>query len=496
MSSALKVLFLASEADPFVKIGGLADVAGSLPPALINLPPEINPQGIDIRLVLPFYHIIDRSDLDLLKVANFSVSHKDGPIQTEAYLTESNGLKVYLIDAPIIPTEGAIYHNDAGLDGPKFTFFSLAALELARKLNWRPDILHAQDWHTSPAIYALNFLRPNDGFFQDTASLLTVHNLPYLGIGTSQALTDFDLPPAHGSQLPYWAQQLPLPLGLLTADHINTVSPGYAGEILTPEFGSGLEGFLKTRSNTISGILNGIDLDQWNPAIDPHLETNFQLKNLPQRYANKKALLEEINLKPDPRGDVPLLAMINRMDYQKGVDLVPDALREIAGQPWQAIILGTGDTEIESAAQLLEQDFPDRIRVAIRFDGGLARRIYAGSDALLIPSRYEPCGLTQMIAMRYGCVPIARSTGGLKDTIRDYHQKKNSTGFLFQEATSSALSGAIRRGLETYADKRRWRGLQIRGMKSDFSWQGSAKQYLALYNYMVTKRRSRKKAIL
>jgi starch synthase len=489
MTSSLKVLFLASEAAPFIKIGGLGDVAGSLPIALNDLPAERpDSKQLDIRMALPLHHLINRENYALRPVSSFNISSKNGLIPGEVYETTIEGIKVYLVDGPIMPKDGPIYHNDAGLDGPKFTFFSLAALELARQMNWQPDVLHAHDWHTSPAVYSLSLVRPHEPFFQETASLLTLHNLPYLGIGASQALSNFGLPPAYDSPLPDWANHLPLPLGLLTADHINAVSPGYAQEILTHEFGSGLQDFLRTRSSSISGILNGIDLDQWNPEQDKHLIASYSLEDISPRKQNKIALLEEFDLIPDPSGRTALLAMINRMDHQKGVDLVPDALRLISDQPWQAVILGTGDPEVEVAAKRLEDEFPDRIRVAIRFDGALARRMYSGADALLIPSRYEPCGLTQMIAMRYGCVPIARSTGGLRDTISDYHHSEFSTGFLFRDPTPEALAEAIRRTLEVYADQRRWRYLQLRGMKQDFSWEKSAQQYYSLYLSLIKRK--------
>jgi starch synthase len=357
-------------------------------------------------------------------------------------------------------------------------------MQLARSLGWQPDILHAHDWHASPAVYNLSLIHANDNFYRHTKSLLTVHNLPYLGHGTGPALDRFGLPPVEDSPLPAWARHLPLPLGLLTADAINTVSRGYAREMLTPEYGAGLEEFLLTRAEDIQGILNGLDTDSWNPETDPHLPINYSLASLEKRRENKLALLEELDLEIDP--DRPLLAMINRMDHQKGVDLVPDALRALKSSHWQAVILGTGDPALEAAAAELERENP-RVRAVLRYDGALARRMYAGADLMIIPSRYEPCGLTQMIAMRYGCVPAARATGGLKDTIGDYHAapRSESTGFLFQEASSDALADTLQRALEIYRDQRRWKGLQRRGMKQDFSWARSAVKYQELYEELI-----------
>ena len=481
MPTPIRVLTLAAEAAPFVKVGGLGDVAGALPAALRALPTPI-----DIRLVLPFHNAIDKSQYKLEPVASFTIAHVDGPLMAKAFRTTVRDVPVYLISGAPIASADSVYSSDAGLDGVKFTFFSLAALELARALKWRPHVLHAHDWHTAPAVYAHSLTRAQDEFFHSTATLLTVHNLPYLGLGAEASLAEFGLPSAHDSPLPRWAQHLPLPLGLLNADHITTVSQGYAKEILTPEFGSGLDEFLKTRADSITGILNGLDTETWNPLVDQEIPVAYSVGDIKKRGRNKAALLEELGLEGDPQR--PLLGLINRMDHQKGVDLVPDALRGIPGQDWQAVILGTGDPGLEDAARRLDAELP-HVRAVIRYDDGLARRIYAGADMLLIPSRYEPCGLTQMIAMRYGCVPVARATGGLRDTISDYHAEsgghRHSTGFLFKAATSQALSQDIQRALRVYKDKRRWSGLQRRGMKQDFSWQRSAERYLELYEKLV-----------
>jgi starch synthase len=477
----MKILNLSAEAAPLVKIGGLGDVAGSLPGALRALP-----EAPDVRLALPKYPQLDLSGLSLQPAASFPIAHRGGTLLAEVFQTEINGVPLYLIDGPPVRAADSVYSSDPLVDGAKFTFFSLAALEMARSVQWQPDVLHAHDWHAAPAVYHLRLIREQDPFFQATRSLLTVHNLPYLGYDTAPALQAFGLPRAHLSPLPEWAEHLPLPLGLLSADRINTVSNGYAKEILTGEFGANLDAFLRTRQADITGILNGLDTRTWNPETDPQIPHNYTPQTLPGRVINKTALLEELNLEVDPQ--LPLIAMINRMDYQKGVDLVPDALRMIRDLGWAAVILGTGDPGLEEAARKLDWEMP-RVRAVLRYDGTLARRIYAGSDLMIIPSRYEPCGLTQMIAMRYGCVPVARSTGGLRDTIGDYHDgpRKQSTGFLFQDPSAHQLADALRRALLVFADQRRWRGLQRRGMKRDFSWKKSAGKYLELYKSLVTK---------
>ena len=503
MPHSLRVLFLASEADPFVKIGGLGDVAGSLPPAL-----KAVDASIDVRLVIPFHGAIQRQAYKLRTVGVFDVPSAGGAIRAEALFIELDGLPVYLIAGAPISPDAPVYSADPAQDGRKFTFFSLAALELARQMDWSPDVLHANDWHTAPAIYALARARgqdpgtsrrsqktvPGDPFFQHTTTLLGLHNLPYLGIGTQDALTTFELPPARGSDLPGWAAHLPLPLGTLTADHIVAVSPNYAREILTPEFGSGLHDFLLSRASSISGILNGIDTLRWDPRSDPDLVVSYDAGRLDKRALNKTALQTEFGLAQDPRR--PLFGVVSRLDYQKGVDLVPDALRQVSDQDCQLIVLGAGDPHLERAVYQLEVEFPDRVRAAIRFDSALSSRIFGGVDALLIPSRYEPCGLTQMIAMRYGCVPVARATGGLVDTITDYNDPGQSTGFLFETATSGGLAAALLRAIQVFEDRDAWLALQRRGMLQDFSWERSARLYLQLYQDLVqqTTKRTRTNA--
>ncbi|MFZ6029355.1 MAG: glycogen synthase [Chloroflexota bacterium] len=479
MPTPLRVLLLVSEADPLVKIGGLGDVGGSLPPALRKLAGD----EIDVRLVIPFHGTINSHLYPTRPVIEFDVSHNSGPIHARVYETSLNGEPIYLLGGDAIPPSAPVYSNDLGFDAHKYVFFSMAALEFCRVMQWQPDIIHANDWHTAAAIYAISLRRPYDTFFQNTATIMAVHNLPYLGIGANLPLAAFGLPPAYGSRLPEWAIHMPLPLGLLSADHILAVSPGYAKEILTPEFGSGLHEFLQSRKDSVSGILNGIDLQRWDPANDPALTANYESATLAARAANKIALQQEVALPVEPpvpgKSSPALLSIISRMDYQKGIDLAIGALTMLADLPWKAIILGTGHFELEAAVRTLEQNMPQRLRAIIRFDPSLSRRIYAGSDMLLMPSRYEPCGLAQMIAMRYGCIPVARATGGLKDTIVD--GPKNGTGFLFTEATPEAMAAGLRRAILAYEDSPGWQQMQLRGMQFDFSWERSAKEYLQLY---------------
>ena len=484
-STPLKILFVAAEAEPFIKVGGLGDVAGALPKALRELSSDNNDiPPLDIRLVIPFHPGIDRQNHPLKYRGTFSVPHPVAPVPATVYESKVDNLPVYFIGGPPIPEDGPVYTVDVGVDAQKFVFFSLACLEMTRHLGWAPDILHANDWHTAISVYQLDHLRRTDPFFANTKSILSVHNLPFMGAGAEEALQAYGIPPATSVDLPDWARYFPLPMGFLTADRIIAVSPGYANELFTPEFGCGLQEFLKTKETIVSGILNGIDVKLWDPARDPALKMPFDKAHLEEREINKLFLQSEFDLETSP--DIPLLVFVGRMDPQKGIDLILDGLRLISHLSYQVIILGTGDKSLETAVRKLEKDFPDRVRAAIRFDANLARQIYAGADGLLMPSRYEPCGLAQMYAMRYGCVPIARGTGGLLDTIIDYRTRKDaSTGFLFDEASAPTFAKTIMEAIKVYQnEKKEWSSIQIRGMEQDFSWEKSARQYVNAYNQL------------
>jgi len=306
-----------------------------------------------------------------------------------------------------------------------------------------------------------------------------------MGGGSGQSLLAYGLPPTQDAVLPAWARDFPLPLALLTANQITTVSPTYAREMLTEEFGSGLQNFLVNRTDEITGILNGLDQSNWDPSKDQTLTAPFTLRTLEERQANKRALLAEAGFQVS--SDIPLLVFIGRMDPQKGIDLAIDALKNMMDLPWQAIFLGTGVPHLEKATYEFERQYPDRVKAKIRFDAGLARRMYAGGDMILMPSRYEPCGLAQMIAMRYGCLPVARAVGGLKDSIQDLPAADGNTGFLFTEAASNDLEKALRRALSCYEDHDTWVGMQTSAMKQDFSWSRSAKEYSNLYHQLMKK---------
>jgi starch synthase len=481
----IKVLFLASEADPLVKVGGLGDVAGSLPPALRRLTAEeTGGYTLDVRTVIPFHTAVRKKVTAPEFLFDFEVPVVDGAVKAQAYRTEADGVPIYLIAGEPIGADAPVYSPDAAVNGQVYTFFSLAALELVRKLDWRPDILHANDWHTALAVYALKTAYVADPFFKGARSVLGVHNLPFMGAGGEAAFDRYGLKPSRYPLMPWWGKKVPLPLGLQTADRIVAVSQTYAQEILTPEYGYGLELMLRARHKVVTGIVNGLDMEAWNPETDADIPVNFSIDTLAKREGNKRALQKEFSLNPEAK--IPLLILISRMDQQKGVDLAVDALEQIIDMDWQAILLGSGNAELEEACRKLERDYPERVRAAIRFDTRLSRRMYAGGDILLMPSRYEPCGLAQMMAMRYGCVPLGRATGGLQDTIVDANTDTvYGTGFLFKPATTVALAETLERALAVYADPGRWKAIQGRGMVQDFSWEKSAVKYAALYRELL-----------
>jgi starch synthase len=474
MPETLKILFLAAEAEPFLKVGGLADVAGSLPLALRSLPLELT-RGVilDVRLVLPLHRSIRPGMVTLHPVVEFQLARQGGELLVRVFETNLGGMPVYFINGEPIASASMVYSNDPALDREKYAFFCMAALEMARHMHWHPDIIHANDWHTALAVYALRF-RPANPDGKRTHSLLTIHNLAYMGGDAAAEMGAYGLASTDDESLPAWARSTPLPLGLLAADALVPVSPGYAREILTPELGCGLDGFLRSRSNSVTGILNGLDLAAWDPATDKNLPKDFSMDDLSGRAINKTDLQRKLGLEEEPH--IPILAMVGRIDPQKGVDIALEALNQLGGRAWQFVILGSGDPALENSVRLLQADFPERVRAVIGYDAPLSRVIYGAADMFLMPSRFEPCGLAQMIAMRYGCVPVVRATGGLKDTVQE-----GKTGFLFQAADRVSLLDALRRALDAFMAPMQWEHLQRNGMLEDFSWTRSAACYAMIY---------------
>jgi starch synthase len=473
MPQTINILFLAAEAEPFVKVGGLGDVAGTLPRALRAI--SNNDIKLDVRLVLP-YHSVIRSD-SLRPVGIYSIPRGSAEVQVEAYEGILDGMPVYFINGEPIRASGSVYSSNNKLDAEKYVFFSLAALELPRQLNWEPNIIHVNDWHTALAAYG-NLVKRWSEKSRRVSSLVTIHNLPFLGPNVKEILEEYGLPLAN-TDLPEWARLMPMPLGLWASDAIVAVSPTYADEILHEEFGCGLQGFFQNRTESLHGILNGIDIVSFDPQTDPTLAANFNAETLSLRPRNKAALQERIGLLINP--DVPLLGMVSRMDQAKGIDIALKGLKMMAKQDWQLVLLGAGDLKLEALAKKLQQDMPERVRVETRYDAKLARQIYAGSDIFLMPSRYEPCGISQMIAMRYGSIPLVRAVGGLRDTVTE-----SETGFVFVDTKVKSFNDTLRRALQLYPYRSRWINLQKAGMAQDFSWSNSARKYLELYKKLIS----------
>ena len=483
----MKILFAASEAHPLVKTGGLGDVAGALPRALLDA-------GLDVRLVLPNY----AGSAERLKgagtITEFPVHGRAAPARLIEGRMPGSRLPVWLVDAPeFFAREGHPYMAPNGQDWPdnaqRFTWFSRAVVELAQNragLGWRADLVHANDWQTGlvPALLSLEPDRP--------ATLFTIHNLAYQGLFDAGMLHALDLPPEWWSMhaLEFHGRLSFIKGGLVFADWLSTVSPTYAREITTPAFGCGLEGLLAARRDRLSGILNGVDYRIWNPARDPFLPAHYNRKSLEGKAACKAALQKEMGLPRKP--DVPLFAHIGRLVEQKGVDLILECLSLFRRNRMQLVVLGSGDPALESALRAAKATFPRRIGIHIGYDEGLAHRIEAGADAFLMPSRFEPCGLNQLYSLRYATPPIVHRTGGLADTVVDaddaHIADRTATGFVFDEPTPAALRAAWRRALKLYRQPRLWRRIQKTGMRQDFSWQRSAGEYIALYQRLLALR--------
>jgi starch synthase len=468
MVRALKVLFLSAEATPLAKVGGLGDVGGELPRAL-------QARGAEVRNALPRYPSIEPFHEGDGPRQSVTVLRGKERLQATAFLRNVRDVEVLLVDGDPVARDPAIY-SQGSVEAEKFVFWCLASLQACQQEGWIPDIVHANDWHASAAISWLVDRRRTDPAWAATAGVVTIHNLGYPGKGAASIWDSYGLKPAPASVGSATDRRLPLVAGIALADWITTVSPTYAQEIMTSDFGFGRETLLRTRRARLTGILNGIDPAVWNPETDAALPEKFNADSLDRRAANKASLLDELRFNHGTR--TPLLAFIGRLEHQKGIDLFLHALARLLDYPWHAVVLGSGQAELESLVSGFERGHPGRLRHASRFDPELARRIYGAADLVVVPSRYEPCGLVQMIGMRYGCVPVVRATGGLRDTV---HEGPAGTGFVFQDASSDGLVAALDRAFAAYADSRSWSALRRRAARRDFSWAKPSRGYLEVY---------------
>ncbi len=485
-TGGLKILLVASEVTPFAKSGGLADVAGALPPALRRL-------GHDVRVIMPCYKtMVGRDELQERPVASVEVDIAGVPKTGVLYRGELNEVPVYFVQNQEFFERDGLYgtaDGDYGDNARRFGFFCRAALAALPQLDFRPDVIHLNDWQTSLMPVLLRTELKDDPFYAGAGTLLTIHNLGYQGMFGPGVLGELGLDPglATMDKMEYFGNVSFLKGGLVFSDQLTTVSETYCREIQTPEMGIGFDGILRDRSPVLHGIVNGLDTVAWDPASDPALRSNYQAGEPENKAANKRALQQELGLREDP--EVPVVAMVTRLDTQKGLEIVEQAWDGLMQRHLQFVLLGTGEHKHMERFARLRDRYPGRVSINLTFDDALSRRIYAGADLFLMPSLYEPCGLGQLIALRYGAIPLVRQTGGLADTVTDPEQDAaNANGFVFREPSAGALLGTLDRALSRYADRPAWQELVRRGMTRDFSWTRSAERYLALYAAAVEAR--------
>lgn len=481
----MKILFAASEGVPFCKTGGLADVVGALPEALVS-------KRHSVRVVLPLYRLIRQSfpKLRLIgKVIQVPFDGRSEPVKIWATTLRPN-LTFYFVDAPSFFDRPGIYGETASTfyadNDRRYAFFSRAVLEIAKKVDFQPDIIHVHDWQTGLVPAYLKLLYSKDKFFSKTASVFTIHNLAYQGNFSPASFAMTGLPDSAYSPktMEFYGHVSFLKAGLVYADAINTVSPTYAKEISTDKnFGCGMEGVLQERAADFDGILNGLDTRFWNPKTDPNLAAPFDLKSLQKRALCKADLQRAAALAEN--ADSPLLGFIGRLDYQKGVDLFIDVAPMALKEGVQIVSLGQGSPSYVRVLAELQKRFPAQVRVRTDFAEPFAHKIYAGVDIFLMPSRFEPCGLSQLIAMRYGAIPVVTPTGGLLDTVQDVSKSGEGTGFVAEDITAVDFFSALSKALRFFKDRENWRALQARAMGRDFSWEKSIQDYLLLYESIL-----------
>ncbi len=473
-----KILFVSSEVHPLIKTGGLADVAGSLPIALAEL-------GQEVRIIIPKYQALKLEE-EVTYLCSLRINNRDVNI-LETLLPDSDVI-VWLVDCPeYFDIPGNPYSDEFGNawanSAARFSLFCRVAVEVAQNrahLDWKADIVHCNDWQSGlvPALLTLEPHRPSTVF--------TIHNMAYQGLFPETTYFDLNLPRQlwNPGALEFHSLLSFIKGGIACADHITTVSPNYALEIQTAEYGYGLEGLLHNRHHELNGIINGIDVDIWNPETDPRITQNFTIDSLTKKAGNKLALQKHFSL-PEELA-IPMIGLIGRLVGQKGIDLVIDCLDVLVNYPIQFVLLGSGEKGFEHRLKNLSYLYPDKISVSIGYNEDLAHLIEAGSDMFLMPSRFEPCGLNQLYSQRYGTLPIVRRTGGLADTVVDAMPDtiadKTASGFVFEEPSVGAMLETIKRAILLYSNKRIWQQLQKNAMRKDFSWKKSAQQYLDLYN--------------
>jgi len=472
----MKILFVASEALPYVKTGGLADVIEALPRALVKL-------GHEIAVFLPRYRGIKVSSVTLPSLTIPQGTRLRFPAIASGGL--HRGVRYFFLDDPFYFDRDGIYgdkNHEFPDNAERYTEFSRAAIELAKQV-WMPELIHCHDWQTAMVPVLLRTSYADDPAVREMPVVFTIHNMGYHGVFPKESMERAGIPPAvfHPAGIEFFGNVNFLKGGLVYSDYLTTVSRKYAEEIQTSEFGFGLEGVVRMKANRLVGILNGVDYSAWSPDRDTLIPVKYSAKNLVGKRECKLALLDEFKLLKD-NPNRPVLGIVSRFADQKGFDLIARIARELMQEDLLFAVLGTGERRYEELFRALATDFPGRVGAVIAYDNRLAHLVEAGADIFLMPSRYEPCGLNQIYSLRYGTVPVVRATGGLDDTIEPFNlQDGTGTGFKFWEYSGGALLHAIREALNYYSDDGVWKRIQLNGMAQDFSWNTSAAEYAKLY---------------
>ena len=472
----MKILFVAAEAAPFVKVGGLGDVIGSLPKALQD-------ENVEARVVLPLYSTIDREKYDLKYKQHIFINLGWRTVYCGIFETQVNGVTYYFIDNEQYFNRESVYGQQD--DGERFAFFSKAALEILPHIDYKPDVVNANDWHAALSIIYLDDLKARgESFYQNIKSVISIHNIEFQGKFNPYEMGNlFGLNNKYFDALIYKGDLNLLKGAIQLADRINTVSETYAHEILDPYFSYGLDDILRVEQGKLHGIINGLDTDKFNSKTDKQIYKNFDVKTLKNKVQNKLKLQEELALEVNE--NIPMIGMVTRLTHQKGIDLLLQASEDILRTGAQLVVLGTGDAHYESALRSLENYRHDRVRSILLFSNEMSAKIYASSDIFLMPSKTEPCGLSQLISMRYGTVPVVHRVGGLRDTVIPFTGVEGN-GFTFESFQSGDMMDAIYRAVTCfYQSPDEWNQIIKNNLNKDVSWEKSAKQYLSLYHEVL-----------
>jgi len=475
----MKILFVSSEVTPFCKTGGLGDVAGSLPQALAKT-------GADVRVVLPLYEMVNdewRSKMTALRIAQIRLSWRTQ--NCVIYELKHDGITYYFLDNEYYFKRRELYgHYD---DGERFAYFSKAVLDILPLVNFFPDIIHANDWESALVPIYLRLCYSQDDRYKNIKSVFTIHNIEYQGHFNRDFLGDIagiDDEWFRNGILAYNDGICLMKGAIVCADFVTTVSPSYANEIQTAYYGHGLDAILRDNAQKLRGVLNGIDMNAADPMTDTHQFVNYSADTMADKQKNKLELMNMLGLKPD--ADTPVIAIVSRLTGHKGIDLIGAIFDELMNENVNVIVLGKGDWRYEQMFEQMKRKYPGKVSVNILFSSDLANKIYGGADIMLMPSKSEPCGLAQMIAMRYGTVPIVRETGGLRDTVFPYREDTDEgNGFTFKNYNAHDMLYVIRRAINFFHDKEVWNKLMLRGMTGDYSWNKSAQDYIEIYKTLA-----------